>query len=162
MGERGPAPKPTAIRELEGNPGHRPINRNEPKPEPGAVCPDWLPDEAKAEWGRVAPELERMGLLTKVDTSALAAYCAAYARWRAAEEAIAEHGLTFVTSSGYAAQRPEVGIANKAMADIRAFCKEFGLTPSARGRMSVPGADEPTDPLEKMLSDGSGPNLKVV
>jgi P27 family predicted phage terminase small subunit len=151
MGERGPAPKPTSLRILEGNPSKRPLPKSEPKPAVGATCPDWLPAEAKAEWQRVAPELERMGLLTKVDSTALAAYCAAYARWRAAEEAIAVHGLTFLTESGYAAQRPEVGIANKAMADIRAFCKEFGLTPSARGRMSVPGEQEETDPLEKIL-----------
>lgn len=160
MGERGPAPKPTAIRELEGNPGHRPLNRSEPKPEPGAIMPDWLPDEAKAEWSRVAPELERLGLLTKVDSSALAAYCAAYARWRAAEEALKTGGLTFVTEGGYSAQRPEIGIANKAMADIRAFCKEFGLTPSARGKMSVPGKEEPTDPMAKLL--GAPPSLTVV
>jgi P27 family predicted phage terminase small subunit len=160
MGERGPAPKPTALRELEGNPGKRALPKNEPKPDKGAVCPEWIPAEAKAEWERVAPELERLGLLTKVDSSALAAYCVAYARWRAAEEAIAIHGLTFMTESGYAAQRPEVGIANKAMADIRAFCKEFGLTPSARGRMSIPGESEPTDPLEQLL--GKAPTLKVV
>jgi P27 family predicted phage terminase small subunit len=160
MGERGPAPKPTAIRELEGNPSHRPLPKNEPKPDKGAACPEWLPDEAKVEWQRVAPELERLGLLTKVDSTALAAYCAAYARWRAAEEAIATNGLTFETAGGYAAQRPEVGIANKAMADIRAFCKEFGLTPSARGRMSVPGEDKPTDPMAKLL--GEPPTLSVV
>lgn len=160
MGERGPAPKPTAIRELEGNPGHRPINKTEPKPAKGAICPDWLSVEAKAEWARVAPELERLGLLTKVDSSALAAYCMAWARWRLAEEALADgHGLTFVTEGGYSAQRPEIGIANRALADIRAFCKEFGLTPSARGRMSVPGKEEPSDPMAKLLGP---PSLSVV
>ena len=160
MGERGPAPKPTALRELEGNPGHRKINRNEPKPPPGATCPDWLSAEAKAEWARVAPELELLGLLTKVDTSALAAYCMAWARWKLAEQALADgKGLTFVTEGGYSAQRPEIGIANKAMADIRAFCKEFGLTPSARGRMSVPGKEEPTDPMARLLGS---PSLTVV
>jgi P27 family predicted phage terminase small subunit len=151
MGERGPAPKPTALRELEGNPGHRPINRSEPKPEPGATCPDWLSDDAKAEWARVAPELEGLGLLTKVDMAALAAYCVAYGRWMAAEKQIAIEGHTFVTAAGYVAQHPAVGIANKAMEQIHKFSKEFGLTPSARGRMSVPGKEEQSDPMAKLL-----------
>ncbi len=152
MGERGPAPKPTRLKVLDGNPGKRALPKNEPQPLAGAECPEWLSEIAKAEWLRVAPELERIGLLTQIDSTALAAYCAAYARWQMAEEALARHGLTFVTEGGYSAQRPEVSIANKAMAEIRAFCKEFGMTPSSRGRMSLPGKDgEEIDPLEKLL-----------
>ena len=32
MAGRGRPPKPTAIKELEGNPGKRLLNKNEPKP----------------------------------------------------------------------------------------------------------------------------------
>ena len=47
----GRKPKPTAIKELEGNPGKRKLNNKEPKPDKGMpVCPEWLPPEAKAEW----------------------------------------------------------------------------------------------------------------
>ncbi len=35
MGQRGPAPKPTALRILEGNPGKRPLNASEPRPRAG-------------------------------------------------------------------------------------------------------------------------------
>ena len=39
----GRKPKPTAIKELEGNPGKRKLNKKEPKPEKGMpVCPEWL------------------------------------------------------------------------------------------------------------------------
>jgi len=31
---RGPPPKPTYLRILEGNPSKRPLNRNEPQPPP--------------------------------------------------------------------------------------------------------------------------------
>ena len=50
MATRGRKPKPTAIKELEGNPGKRPLNANEPKPERKAPrCPGWLatPDERR-------------------------------------------------------------------------------------------------------------------
>lgn len=40
MAGRGRPPKPTAIKELEGNPGKRPLNKNEPKPKQTAPkCP---------------------------------------------------------------------------------------------------------------------------
>lgn len=43
MATRGRKPKPTAIKELEGNPGKRPLNANEPRPERKAPrCPAWL------------------------------------------------------------------------------------------------------------------------
>lgn len=49
MAGRGRPPKPTAIKELEGNPGKRPLNKNEPKkPKQGAPkCPSWLEPDAK-------------------------------------------------------------------------------------------------------------------
>ena len=87
MAQRGRKPKPTALKMLEGNPGGRPLNTKEPKPEKKAPrCPSWLEDEAKKEWKRMAKVLEQMGLLTEMDMAAFAGYCQAYARWKEAEE----------------------------------------------------------------------------
>jgi P27 family predicted phage terminase small subunit len=97
---------------------------------------------AKKEWKRVAPELEKLGLLTRVDMAALAGYCQGYARWVQAEKALADYGLTFVTDTGYITQRPEVAIGNKALDQVRAFCVQFGLTPSSRARMTLPEVDD--------------------
>lgn len=152
MGERGPAPKPTRLKVLEGNPGKRALPKNEPKPQLGAPeMPKWLPEDAKAEWRRVAPELARLGLLTMIDGSSLAAYCEAFARWKRAVEQYNEEGQTFRTEAGYLAQHPAVGIANKAMGEMLKFGREFGLTPSSRGRMSLPGEQEAADPMERLL-----------
>lgn len=138
MGARGPAPKPTALKLLDGNAGHRPINRGEPRPRPVAPkCPAWLDREAKREWKRIAPALERLGLLTEVDGAALAGYCQSYARWKQCQEVLARDGLTFETGTGYVAARPEVAIGNRALIEVRAFCVQFGLTPSARARMQL-------------------------
>jgi P27 family predicted phage terminase small subunit len=46
---------------------------------------------AKEEWQHIAPELHRLGLLTVLDVGPLAAYCAAAARLRQAEEVIGLH-----------------------------------------------------------------------
>lgn len=139
----GRPPKPTVLKVLQGNPGKRPLNTNEPKPQPIAPKPpSWLPREAKREWKRLAPELEKLGLLTIVDGTAFANYCLAYARLREAEETIKREGMVITTEKGYKMPHPAVKIAEKAQQIIKAFCSEFGLTPSSRSRMSLPGKNE--------------------
>lgn len=57
MATRGRKPKPTAMKELEGNPGKHPLNTSEPKPNKKApACPKWLEPEAKKEWRRLAKQ----------------------------------------------------------------------------------------------------------
>lgn len=141
-------PKPTKLKILEGNPGKRPLNLNEPIPiQVDLKCPNWLLAEAKKEWKRLAPELERIGLLTIVDTVAFAGYCQSYAKWKLAEEFIKKNGTTYriprrnkegKITSVYIAQFPEVAIARNSLRQIRMFAQEFGLTPSSRGRLFLP------------------------
>lgn len=97
MATRGRKSKPTALKLLEGNPGNRPLNTAKPRSTGVPDCPDWLEDEAKAEWERMSTVLENMGMLTDMDMVAFAGYCQAYARWREAEEFLSQHGF-FVRS----------------------------------------------------------------
>ncbi|WP_069648975.1 phage terminase small subunit P27 family [Caloranaerobacter ferrireducens] len=153
MATRGRKPKPTALKVLEGNPGKRPLNKNEPKPEKKAPrCPSWLEPEAKKEWKRMAKTLETIGILTQVDAAAFAGYCQAYARWKEAEEFLSKHGTIFKTPSGYIQQVPQVSIAQTYLKIMKDFCSEFGLTPSARSRIRVDGDTSTNDdPMEELL-----------
>jgi len=81
-----------------------------------------------------------MGLLTQVDMAAFAGYCQAYARWKEAEEFISKHGSILKTSSGYTQQIPQVSIAQQNLKQMRNFCSELGLTPSARSRLNITNA----------------------
>ena len=147
----GPRPTPTALKLVKGNPGKRATNKQEAvvalaEPTP----PVFLSDEAKVEWGRVIGTLYRAGLMTEIDRAALAAYCQSYGRWAQAERALARMaekdpmngGLIIRTKSDNAIQNPLVGIANKAKADVVKFAAEFGMTPSARSRVSANPDDE--------------------
>ena len=148
----GRKPKPTNLRVLEGNRGHRPLPKDEPQPRSDYTpCPIWLKGKARQEWKRITPELRRLGLLTIVDRAALAAYCQAYTRWVEAEAIVEKEGLIFTTDKGYLQQRPEVGIAQKAMQIMKAFAAEFGLTPASRTRISVSQKPEPQDPMEGFI-----------
>lgn len=136
MATRGRKPKPTAMKELEGNPGKHPLNTSEPKPNKKApACPKWLEPEAKKEWRRLAKQMEAIGILTEVDMAAFAGYCQAYARWKEAEEFITQHGTIVKTPSGYWQQVPQVSIAQTYLKIMNKFAEQFGLTPSSRSRI---------------------------
>lgn len=150
---RGPAPKAGHLKLIEGNPGRRPIPKEvDPGPSPLPEPPDDLNPIAQAEWRRVAPGLHAMKLLHTVDTTALAAYCSAYATWRQAQSALAKMaerdeltaGMMIRTSNGNAIQNPMLGVSNKAARDMVRFAGEFGMTPSARARLGSETASQPT------------------
>jgi P27 family predicted phage terminase small subunit len=159
----GRKPKPTQLKELNGNPGKRPLNRNEPKFSGTPTCPKHLDKVARAEWKRLSAELTANGLLTTVDRAALAGYCSAWARWVAAELKIQTDG-TVINSpkSGYPIQNPHVGIANTALDQMRKFAVEFGMTPSSRSRINVADAPTSGDPFaEFMASIGGADEIDV-
>ena len=153
---RGRKPKPTLMKSLEGNPGRRPLNDREPEPPDGIPeCPGFLDAEAKAEWFRTAKVLSDMGLLTLADRSALAAYCTAYSRWVKAEEQVRKYG-TIVKSpvKGFPMKSPYLTVADQALETMRKFMVEFGLTPSSRSRIRVPGSSNAADEFELFLEAG--------
>jgi P27 family predicted phage terminase small subunit len=139
---------------IKGNPSGRPINKREPKPAPELPSPPpELSAEALQEWKRIAPRLLRVGILTALDRTALAAYCQAYGRWIQAERIVkAEGELIVTTHHGNKIPHPALGIANRAMNDAVKFAAEFGMTPSGRSRVGVSFRDLQTDPSDHFFS----------
>lgn len=137
------------------------MNDREPMPEQEVPeAPDHLNADARAEWVRIADELSALGILTRLDRVALAAYCQAYGRWRQAEAALSRmaerdattDGLMIRTRSGNLIKNPLVGTANKAMADMMRYAAEFGLTPSARSRLDGLAPDAGWSPADEFLA----------
>jgi P27 family predicted phage terminase small subunit len=146
--------KSTRLHVLHGTGRPSRQNKGQPQPTPGKPsCPRWLSPSARAEWRRVAPELDRMGLLTILDRAALAAYCTAYARWQEANAVLAREGMVIPGWRGALRKHPCVTIMRAAEATMRGFAVELGLTPLSRGRLSVP-PPEKADPFEEFLKGG--------
>lgn len=159
MGARGPAAKPSAIKMLEGNPGKRTINKNEPKyelTESGRKAPAWLGSYAKKEWKRVLPLLEKNGLITDADYVALCAYCQSVDTWISAEKIKRIDGLVITTSNGTEVQHPAVNVANSALANILKFGREFGLTPASRTNLSAEKHETEENPLLTLMRRANG------
>ncbi len=147
---KGRKPVPDRVKLLTGARRH---NRNEPQYAPLlGEAPEWLPDFAKELWRRVVAETQGQRVITAVDAEILAAYCAAYARLRAAEREIAVDGITIRTDNGGIAKHPAVTVANEAASQLRSLGSELGLSPAARARLHAPkdaGKDDFDDWLSK-------------
>ena len=160
MGQRGPAPKPTALKLLQGNPGKRRLNAWEPKPCDGVPrCPDWLDAEAKACWKRIVPQLKAMGVLTLIDADALTNYCDTWSRWKRAVLFLKEKGDVYTIKDDdgkikYISQLPQVAIARNLLAVLNRYQQEFGLTPAARSRIVLP-EQGPANGIAEFLGFGA-------
>ena len=101
-------------------------------------APEWLSDEASAEWVRVVPELSRLDLLKPADRAALAAYCETWATFVEATRIVSVEGMTIEAKQG-TLPHPAVGIARNAGRELRTWAGQFGLTPAAENALGVKG-----------------------
>lgn len=146
---RGPSRKPNALKRLEGTYRQDRDGGNHPSPPPETPnCPTWLGREAKRIWKRLAPVLARNGLLSKTDRATFAAFCQAYHRWWELEKGRDNTPHTFTTESGYTQRHPIHSMADDAMDRLTKLGREFGMTPSARSGIELPGPVEDNDTSE--------------
>lgn len=160
----GRPPKPTKLKLIEGNRGHRPINRDEPQVPPALLDPpDHLSELAKEEWRQIQPQLFHCGIMTTLDRSTLEGYCQSYGDWVEYRQIIARmaardevtRGLLLRTANGFR-DNPLVHMANRAKSDFLRFAGELGMTPSARTRINTaPPLD--ADPARRFF-DGRRPD----
>jgi P27 family predicted phage terminase small subunit len=159
VGQRGPAPQPTVLKYIRGNPGKRPLNDSEPKPDEIAdvQCPDWLSGDAKKKWERVYPVLRSMRMLTVADEESLARYCALWAEWKRHYDFSRQPGgdiYTLMDAEGnvrYMSPTAQTSLMLKLTPLLLRLEQEFGLTPSSRSQVSIHDSPE-EDPLQAFIA----------
>lgn len=147
MGARGPSPKPPELRLLEGNRSNRPIDVTGLfRPEVGAPSPPkWLLPEARKAWVRLAPELIRYNLLSRVDRDAFAMLCQTIGRLEMLERSVTSRQKLLVeagkdpalalmdrTPNGLVIQSALYQVLNREQSKLHGLLKSFGLRPDAR------------------------------
>lgn len=156
MGLRGPAAKPTALKEREGTARRDRTPQNEPKPTVGVPsCPTGVAKDkdAKRCWDLLAPQLEVLGLLTLVDGVDLEGLCRSYSVAVKADRQIQSKGVVIKTPYGLQ-QNPAISISRLAWAEVRKFAAEFGLSPASRSRVNGPSKVPQKDAAEDFLFGG--------
>lgn len=164
----GRRPKPDVLKQLAGYPGKRKPAKGAvpPKSTSAAVMPAVVREDAiaKAEWQRLAPQLELLGLIDSSNQQSFAGYCLSWALFVRAKREIAKDGFTYRTESGQIKKHPAFEAMRAAGSEMRKFAVEHGITPASRTRAqpftqpTLPGVPEkpgapnmPADDNEKFF-----------
>ena len=153
MAKPGRKPKPTAQKRLEGNPGKRAMGK-EPRPRTKAKKPHGLAThnpKVSRLWDQYGPELERLGLLTGMDVGALRLMLQHYQFAVEAAAEVRQVGLTRKDENGVERKHPMLTIFERHSEMYRKWATEFGMTPSARTRLSVEPQAEQLGLFETLL-----------
>ncbi|WP_304167807.1 phage terminase small subunit P27 family [Lonsdalea britannica] len=158
-GRSGRRPKPTARKELAGNPGKRALNKDEPvfTPLKGVSPPDWFAEAelplAMTMWELTTKELCGQGLLCITDLAVLERWCVAYEFWRRAVINIARQGNTVTGATGGPIKNPELTAKKEQESEMGSTGSMLGLDPSARSRLiGLAGKGKSENPFLKMIS----------
>ena len=135
--------KPTKLHIIQGT--YQPCrhNPNEPEPEEGIPkCPPELSKKAKKYWKEIALELDAMQVLTKADKYALRLLSEAFADYEQALEDLQKQPRVYAKKDAQGrttslAINPNVRLVRDTWNHIMIALREFGLTPSSRGRVST-------------------------
>ncbi|KOX12493.1 phage terminase small subunit P27 family [Nocardiopsis sp. NRRL B-16309] len=154
MGDRGPRPKPSAQKALEGD--TRGLNEDEPAPSAQPVeAPAWLvaldvdpepgTETALDVWRQLAPDLEKTGVLTPWDVDEFAVFCDAVINHRRASEEVQRHGLLVYGAKGNLVKNPAAQMARDYADLMVKIGARFGLSPSDRAGLKVERGSESGD-----------------
>jgi len=147
-------PKPTAIKELEGNPGGRPLNTLEPKPPLGTPeMPKGMGTAAKRHWRVFVRELTTVGVLSIVDGIALSEACVSAAMAEKYRNEVLKSPMVeepYFTKDGDLAgykrkTNPALAGYLASSKNMKGFLIEFGLTPASRSKLKIEKPKAPED-----------------
>lgn len=154
MGARGPAPKPDALRVIQGGRLRNSANLSDGVNPPVAIpdMPKGLSKEERKEWKRLSPQLLELGLITPIDRALFSSWCRVCGliedlqrAWHAKVERFIADGLAYheavervaidVTPSGYRQQSALASMLRSLREEQLKLAAQFGLSPSARARV---------------------------
>lgn len=151
MAQKGPKPKPTQLRILEGNPSRRPLPKNAPQPAVGLPQPPKdLSATGKQIWRSLAKQLTSCKIATKLDAAAFELLVRAMTDHHDASAEVARSGAVWMDGDGAIpkfAYSPYWVIQQRSFKAVVSLLREFGMTPSARtGVQMVPLTTHADDP----------------
>lgn len=150
---RGRRPKPTAQKELAGNPGKRKKNKDEPSYDTitGVDAPEYLDELATTAWNTYAPLLCGQSVLCVTDLHNLEIFCMAYSGWRRSHREAATE-ITLMQDNGTVKKHPALGAANEFANQMKSFGALLGLSPADRSKIMTPKSKEDDNPFAALTN----------
>ncbi len=114
---------------------------NPPVPVEAPPRPDWLDEDAAAEWDQLIPDLLALGLISRLDGQSLAQYCEAVCEYRRFTLLIRDFNNSVATPRGGDVQTYRTGakdlsiwrkLRNDAQRRADELGRQFGFTPMSR------------------------------
>lgn len=154
---KGRPTTPTHLRAIDGNPGKRSLDTQEPQPPViDGTAPAHLEGAALEMWNRLLPPLIKYVGLTILDWPKFEMYCASYGRYRQAQMALCADGVistTYTTRGRNGTQhktRPEYHQMLEEVRLMHSLGAEMGLSPSARARLKGLAQGDLFDELDEL------------
>lgn len=162
MGKRGPAPEPSILKYIRGNPSKETLNAAEPTPEllpQDFPPPKTLDAKAVEVWNEMVPKLARMRVLTEADVPTLTRYCieavlylVCYEKVKAVGEEVTHFEPDPNRTDGrmrikYTQVAPWATQMHRHHAAMLRIEQEFGMTPSSRSQVSTTNGNAESDPI---------------
>jgi P27 family predicted phage terminase small subunit len=131
-------PKPTHLKLLQGNPGRRPLNKNEPTPKKriSRKPPKYLTPLEREIWEDTMAEVPR-GMVRKLDMNSFETFVTSYAEFREACQEMHGEPLVIETPGGLVKPNPLLTVKREAAKMMLRAAAELGFTPSSRSKISV-------------------------
>lgn len=137
MGRRGPPKKTSRENQVNGNPGKRAPNKQEPDyqaDETMPACPAHIKGTGKTEWYRIGPALIEFGTLRKTDMMIFTKYC----------EILSDHDDVrrdlekTPNSATWLADRQAIRrVIEMQRTQMRHYAQELGITPASRASVKA-------------------------
>lgn len=154
----GRRPIPTAVKRLRGNPGKRPLPKDEPQAKLGEPkVPPHLSVVARACWNDTCEQMREVGTLTTDVGYLIALKSDAWADYLFHRATVEREGWTITATIGKGIEmekpHPAVALMAASWAQVLKADIELGLTPAARTRVKVSPPKE-RDELEELMERG--------
>lgn len=144
--KNGTIKDPANLAKLKGQPGHRPLNPNEPiVQDTGLPKPPKDLDDPEIEiWDSLAQMLYDMGVFRDPDIEELAMLCRAKVRYMDASEQLKEEGYVSDGAQGGRILNPLVRVMEQAANEMHRIRQNFGMTPAARTKIAATPPEKKT------------------
>tara|TARA_R110000868_G_scaffold29889_24_gene111148 strand:+ start:6351 stop:6944 length:594 start_codon:yes stop_codon:yes gene_type:complete len=161
----GRKPKPDALKEAQGNPGRRPLAKDQidiaaqvdrDLPALGGTPPH-LSAGGKKIWQQLAPQLEKINFIKTTDRNMFERYCDSLAEYWKVTRSLRRNKHTYWTNSNHGKLKrlnPEFMVQDRLDRRLQSLEDKMGLSPQARQNLLLKLSSATAPPPGGMFNDG--------